>query len=277
MSTIIIDSGGTSSDWAILKESAENIQFSTDGLNPVTADIDSVIKRAMSDNNLHDINQIYLYGAGCSTPQLNAKVKRGLSLIGNDIKIVINSDLLGAAYALCRHKPGIVSILGTGSNTSVYDGQAFVESIETGGYLLGDEGSGFVIGKELLIRYLRDGFSKSESEIVARHLEMSKSDILNTVYTERKPNHLIASYASIFRHLSQETRDEIVMPLFNDFVTKRILPFEDHLDKGLFFCGSIAFHYRKELSAALNSVNLQPHKIIPKPIEALIQYHKEYV
>lgn len=277
MSTVIIDSGGTSSDWAIINQSDDILQFSTQGLNPVTADVESVIKKAILEHSLENVEQIYMYGAGCSTPELNAKVKRGLALIGDNLEITINSDLLGAAFALCGREQGVISIMGTGSNTAVFDGQAFIQSIETGGYLLGDEGSGYEIGKALIIRFLRDEFSPSESEIIAKELGQSKSEIINTVYSAHKPNHHIASYASIFKLLTEDTRNQILIPLFINFIEKRILPFKDHLDKDLFFCGSIAFHYQKELSAALNSVNLQARKIIPKPIEALVNYHTEYL
>ena len=277
MSTIIIDSGGTSSDWAVVGAGKAVVQFSTMGMNPVVADVKSIVQHAISEHKLSGVDQIYMYGAGCSTPALNQIVEDGLRQISNSATIKIDVDLLGAAYALCGHAHGVISILGTGSNTAIFDGKDFVATISSGGYLLGDEGSGFEIGKSLIIRYLRDEFSQTETSMIRQSLGASKNELINRVYAAERPNHLLASYASIFNLLSQETRDRILVPLFTNFIEKRLLPYGSHLDKGLFFCGSIAFHYQKELSAALNSVNLHALRIIPKPIEALIQFHTEYL
>ena len=277
MSTIIIDSGGTSSDWAIVEKEKAAIQFSTVGMNPVSANVKAIVQQAILEHKLTNIDQIYMYGAGCSTPELNQKVRAGLRLIDDGAEILIHVDLLGAAYALCGPEPGVISILGTGSNTAVFDGEGFVQTLSSGGYLLGDEGSGFEIGKALIIRYLRDEFSELETAKIQQLLGVEKAELINKVYGAERPNHLLASYASVFKELSGETREQILGPIFSRFIEKRLLPFGAHLDKGLFFCGSIAFHYQKELSAALNSVNLQALKIIPKPIEALIQFHTEYL
>lgn len=277
MSTIIIDSGGTSSDWAVIDSSGKQTLFSSGGMNPVTADIQAVVRKVLLEHNIANIDKLYMYGAGCSTDKLKSIVKSGLSAIAAPDQIYIETDLVGAAYALCGRQSGIISILGTGSNTSVYNGKYLTKSISSGGYLLGDEGSGFFIGKELIIRYLRKEFTDAEMKILEDGIQLDDSSLLNAIYSAERPNHFIASFASLLNTLSSETREAILKPIFEDFITKRLLPFGKDLDLGLYFCGSIAFHYQKELTLALNSVNLQLRKIIPKPIEALINFHNEYL
>lgn len=275
MSTIIIDSGGTSSDWAIIDSSGKVKRFYSVGMNPVTADIDTIVKDVLSKHKLDQIDKIYMYGAGCSTPELKQKVRSGLSSITDSEHISIETDLLGAANAMCGKNAGVISILGTGSNTAVFDGQKFTKSINSGGFLLGDEGSGYIIGKDLIIKYLRKEFNDSEMSILRNHIQLENTDLINRVYLADRPNHVIASYAEALGKLSSDSRERILIPIFKDFIDKRLLPYGKDLQLGLFFCGSIAFHYQKELSLALNSVNLQLRKIIPKPIEALINFHKE--
>lgn len=274
MAIIIIDSGGTSSDWAYVPDQGETRMFHSKGMNPVTADISSIVKTVIQSQAFDKIDSLYMYGAGCSTKLLKQRVYEGLSLLVDQMKIHIETDLLGAAFALCGRNTGVISILGTGSNTAVFDGTTFIDDIESGGYLLGDEGSGFQIAKTMIISYLRCEYSKQDQQVIQDHIKLSNEDILNTIYSADRPNHQIASYASIVQHLSEDTKNGILKPIFKDFVQKRLLPYGNHLEKGLFFCGSIAFHYQKELSEVLNCFNLQLRKTIPKPIEALVHFHK---
>jgi len=277
MTTILIDSGGTSSDWAILDQSEKAKVFTTEGMNPVSADIQSIVDQAISNHSIANIDKIYMYGAGCSTEKLKQVVRNGLSKIADPKHIQVESDLLGAAYALCGRRPGIISILGTGSNTAVFNGQTFSKSIDSGGYLLGDEGSGYMIGKELIMRYLRGGFGDFEMKILRDHIQLDNAELINKVYSAERPNHLIASYAVGLKKLNSDSQESIILPIFKDFIDKRLLPYGKNLQLGLFFCGSVAFHYQKELTLALNSVNLQLVKVIPKPIEALVKFHNEYL
>jgi len=277
MSTIIIDSGGTSSDWAVVDSIGHAEIFTTEGMNPVSANIKSIALEVQSNHKLDNISKIYMYGAGCSTIELKSTVIKGLSSIVDPNQIVVESDLLGAAYALCGRSSGVISILGTGSNTAVFNGHTFTKSIQSGGYLLGDEGSGYMIGKELLKRYLRQEFEEYDMNILKKEMQLGSAELLNTIYSSDKPNHQIASYAAILNKLTPKIKESILVPIFRDFVVKRLLPFGEDLQLGLFFSGSIAFHYQKELTVALNSVNLHAQRIIPKPIEALINFHNEYL
>ena len=97
---------------------------------------------------------IYFYGAGCSSDDKRAIIEVALQSVFKNAEIVVEHDLLGAAIGVCGSQAGITAILGTGSNSCYFDGRQVVENIPALGYVLGDEGSGAYIGKEVLKGYL---------------------------------------------------------------------------------------------------------------------------
>ena len=58
--------------------------------------------------------------------------------------------MLAAARALCGRNAGIACILGTGSNSCLYDGTEITANVSPLGFILGDEGSGAVLGRTLV-------------------------------------------------------------------------------------------------------------------------------
>lgn len=54
--------------------------------------------------------------------------------------------MLGAARAVCGHKEGLACILGTGMNSCLFDGNHMTKNVPSLGFILGDEGSGAVMG-----------------------------------------------------------------------------------------------------------------------------------
>ena len=60
------------------------------------------------------IEEIFFYGAGC-TKEKSGIVSTALhEVFSQTTTIEVNSDMLGAARALCGNQPGIICILGTG-------------------------------------------------------------------------------------------------------------------------------------------------------------------
>ena len=112
------------------------------------AKITQEIKLVFSEFDIaNKISAIYFYGAGC-TPEKKEIVKCCLlEVVGDNILIEVNSDLLGAARALFGKENGIACILGTGSNSCYYNGETIDKNISPLGFILGDEGSGAVIGR----------------------------------------------------------------------------------------------------------------------------------
>ncbi len=267
---MIIDSGGTSSEWILINRSSPPHSFVSAGMNPVRADLDQVISDAKL-SQYEPISKIYFYGAGCTTDTLCDIVRSAFKRELPNTSIEVTTDLLAACRSSCQNQGGIVSIIGTGSNTCRYDGQRISDSISSGGYLIGDEGSGFTIGQAIIRALIRDRLSPQELALVTNNL--TKQDLLNRIYQSSEPNTLIASFAACARYFSSDKRSEILLPIFTEFIQQRILPLDPKSDDPLFFIGSIAFHYQKELREALNLFNLHSNHMEKSPMPGLIDYH----
>ena len=156
MSILIADSGSTKTDWVLLDQNNIIIQFQTIGFNPYfqsSEDIYNEIKNVLIpvlQDQLHNITHISYYGAGCSTPDKVQVVKLGLYLAFGNILSEVNHDLLAAARALCGKDTGIACILGTGSNSCLYDGKEVTENVPSVCYFFGDYVSGALIGKTFI-------------------------------------------------------------------------------------------------------------------------------
>lgn len=156
---LIADSGSTKADWCLINPANENIFFETEGYNPYFVSqeqVQSSLQRKLPDNLARsNVNAVYFYGAGCDSAEKGQIIKKALKQLFRYAKVFIEVDMLAAARALLGKKTGFVSILGTGANTCIYNGETITHNIDPLGFILGDEGSGGYIGKKLLNEYLR--------------------------------------------------------------------------------------------------------------------------
>lgn len=275
----IIESGSTKSDWYLLNsDKSTNLSHQSKGLNPIIInDLRTEISNITTNHFDHlktQIEHIYFYGAGCSDQVLISKVNQALSDTFPQAKISVDSDLVGAVKAICHDKEGNVGILGTGSNACYFDGKEIIKKASGAGYLLGDEGSGFAIGKELTKQYVR-GVLKTDHVAIFEKSVPNTESLINQIYSHAKPNELIASFAAQLQQWDAVDRVRFLVPIFEEYVENLILPTYNKNDSNINFVGSIAFHYQKELKQSLNSFSLQLGKILSKPIDELISYHLE--
>ena len=156
---LIADSGATKTDWMVVSDNCSKL-IGTEGINPFhqTEDyirniINSSLLPKMERENIciHNITEVHFYGAGC-LPQPAMKISNILKEVFPEATVKAETDLTGAARALCGNKPGIACILGTGSNSCMYDGERITANVSPLGYILGDEGSGAYLGK----RYIKN-------------------------------------------------------------------------------------------------------------------------
>ena len=166
MTILIADSGSTKTDWIVCNtETHYQARFATAGLNPCLMDdasitcllaeevapqIKTTVFEASADvETSASIAHVHFYGAGCRPDQIE-RMQRLIGSVLHATSVSVASDLLGAAHALCGHEAGIVAILGTGSGSAVYNGECFTAQTPSLGYILGDEGSGAVLGRRLV-------------------------------------------------------------------------------------------------------------------------------
>jgi len=270
MKEILIDSGGTKSDWTVISHDSVVKEFRTAGMNPVTADIIGILTD-VNDVDVQNIKTVNFYGAGCATPALCEKVRTALQDKYLYSEVNVASDVMGAARAMCGRQPGIVIILGTGSSICRYSGSELTHTIPSGGYLIGDEGSGYDVGQAMIRASIRGQLLEEEQAIL--NAKLKGQDLLSMIYGHDQPNTLIASLASQLKFFNTKRRGQLLRPIFTRMIKERLLALQLLDGDKLYFVGSIAFHYQKELQDALNSFNLQAELIERSPMPGLISYH----
>jgi len=285
---LIADSGSTKTDWRLIDDNKQIHQFSTQGTNPYfhsTEQISLIIKNELipqfnSSVTLSGVEgfnfqfSIFFYGAGCKVPDKKLIVESALKENFPNASIIIESDILGAARSLCGRNAGIVAILGTGSNTCLYDGSKIIENRTSSGYILGDEGSGAHIGKTFIQAFLNDELPIDLSHRFSERFKLSKDDIIDAVYRKPLPNRFLASFSKfIFQNLKEQYIIDLVSNCFNQFFDKQICKYSDHKKIKLSCTGSVAFYYSNILRAIAESRGVNIETIAETPIAGLTLYH----
>ena len=282
---LIADSGSTKTDWCLIHSPQTSndihiqLSISTQGINPVHQE-DAVIRQILADELLPQltkdivVSEAYFYGAGCTEiyrGKVEAALKETLQLSIDNIHVY--SDLLASARALCKCEEGLVGILGTGSNSCLYDGKNIVKNIPPLGYILGDEGSGAVLGKQFLNGIFKGSLSQDIKDDFLQSAGLTYSDVIQKVYRQPMANRFLASISAfIHQHLDNQGVRELVIGNFQQFIQKNILPY-GRPDLPFHCVGSIAYYYQEELTEACRREGITLGKVLKAPMEGLIAYH----
>ncbi len=275
---LIADSGSTKTDWILTNGDKINKQITTVGYNPYYHKGDSLIvsmtKELLPNIGDKNIEKIFFYGSGCSSDTNCTMVKSSLWQLFPNALIEVNHDLFGAAVALLKNNKGIACILGTGSNSCLWDGKQIIENVPSVGYLLGDEGSGTYIGIKILKGILE---KKAPPEIIESFYfdhNTSFDGVLSSIYNKPKANQFISGI-SIFaqRNISNNWIKNTIKQAFIDFIENQIKQYSNYQNLEVSFTGSIAFHFKDILLEACNENNIKTGVIIKNPIEGLFTYH----
>tara|TARA_R110001592_G_scaffold5046_2_gene27958 strand:- start:2361 stop:3197 length:837 start_codon:yes stop_codon:yes gene_type:complete len=273
---LIADSGSTKTDWRLVSINAV-LPFSTVGFNPYHISVSKIIEELKSSELMdfsNEVSQIYFYGAGCSSEEKNEFIRNALTQVFSNAKIEVNHDLLAAARASCGKAPGMTAILGTGSNSCLFDGNNIIENIPALGYVLGDEGSGVDMGKKLLKKHLTKELSSELSIKFEETYSLSLNEILNAIYKEPLPNRFLAQFTKfIKKHENDSEMDEIIRDCFQHFFDTTILKYTNYKQYKLNTIGSIASVFKKQLREVAAKNNVELGKIIKSPIEELVIFH----
>lgn len=274
---LVADSGSTKTDWKYTDGAGRVAKARTEGINPYYIsyeDIEKEVSKAREQLGEWNISNIFFYGAGCSSPSNKKMVYDALSYHFPQSEIEVNNDMLGAARALCGTQPGIACILGTGSGSCVYDGEKISKSVPSLGFILGDEGSGAYLGKQLVKDYLREEMPEEIINKINHDLGITKDIILENVNRKPMPSRYLAGFAKfIGEQVNNKYVKEIVSQCFLDFVQHYIIRYEESARYKIHFVGSIARIFRNPLREVLEKNNLQLGKIEEAPVEGLIEFH----
>jgi N-acetylglucosamine kinase-like BadF-type ATPase len=226
----------------------------------------------------HPVTKIFFYGAGVSSMKNQLTIKSAFLEFFPEAHIEIGWDLLAAARALCGHEPGIACIMGTGSNSCLYDGENIIGNVANLGWILADEGSGANIGRKFLVDYLRDRMPESVASHFRKRFPFSREEFLEKIYQQEKPSAFLASFAKfIFQHLDDPYCYQLVYSSFAEFYENNVMKYPDYAKLKVHFVGSIAFYFSDILRQVANDKGITVKNVLEGPIAGLTLYHSEKV
>jgi N-acetylglucosamine kinase-like BadF-type ATPase len=296
---LIADSGSTKTDWTLVHSTHPLLgsqviaTFHTQGITPIhqtSADIRRILEQELlssisifpraqlinsgilEDSLLQKLD-IFFYGSGC-TPAHVPMMKQLLAEVLTPRSVEVHSDLMAAARALCNHEEGIACILGTGANSCLYDGGQIVQNTPALGYILGDEGSGAVLGRLFLNAIFKRSELADVRDQFLKERKFTQADVIQKVYREPMANRFLATTSLfIHDHLDHPLLRQLVVDNFRSFFRCNIVPY-GRPDLPVHFVGSMAHHYPDELQEAAKAEGFTVGKTVQSPLEGLITYHQ---
>jgi glucosamine kinase len=275
---LVADSGSSKTDWLLENPGNAAEEFKTDGLNPYFLTEKEIVKIVQSQaadliKRNHRISEIFFFGAGCSNPDRREIISNSLSQVFPKTFISVDSDLLGSASATCGKEKGLVCVLGTGSNISFFNGEDIFEGKQGLGYVLGDEGSGSWLGKILITDYLYGKMPGDTAEAFKLRFKPDKEIIIKNVYQTHQASSYLASFARFLYEVREsDYAQELLTRGFTEFIDTNIKTYPEYHNYKCHFVGSIAFHFKEELTALCKINGVHVGKIIQKPIHGLLDF-----
>lgn len=274
---LLADGGSTSVDWRLVDNGKEITRISTKGANPffrTTEDISKELEASLMPHiNGNKINSVHFFGAGCAFPEKNKIVELAIAEHIPSVEIEVGSDLVAAARGLCGHEKGIACIIGTGSNSCFYDGENIVDNVSPLGYILGDEGSGAVLGRLFVGACLKNQLTPGLKEKMLEEMSLTPAEILDRVYKQPLANRFLATFSLfINKHIEDKTVYNLVYNAFRDFFLKNVMQY-DYKNNLVHFTGSVAFAYEHVLRNVADELDIKIGNITSSPMEGLIKYY----
>lgn len=275
---LIADVGSTKAAWTLICPDGSLSPYSDTGINALLAspdELDAAFGRLAAW--LPDkcrIDAVHYYGAGCATPELCGKVASRLQAAFPDARVEVASDLLGAARAMLGSGPGIACILGTGSNSCLYDGRNITHNIPSLGFILGDEGSGAALGKRLVSDTFKQQLPESVQQKFLQAFSLTTADVLDRVYRQPNPNRFLASLVPFLAdNLWNPYIYSLVRREFEAFLQRNVLQYPGAHSMPVAFVGSIAYHFREILDKVCLDANIRVRSVAKDPMQGLIDFH----
>ena len=277
---LIVDCGSTKADWVILDKDNIVKKTQTDGFNPNYADKEYILSIALNNNfyiaYLQDITEVLFYGSGCGIQHNIDLIKDVFKSIFIHSEIYVYSDMMAACHAVSAHRKSIVCILGTGSNSCLFNGKDIAEKAVSLGYIIGDEGSGSHIGKSIVHDYLYRMMPEDISSKVDEEFDVDVNSFIHNVYHSNKPSQYLASFAKIA--IENKNNDYIInicRRCFDEFIDCFIMRYDKCREYEISFVGSIAYYFQDIIKERLEIKNLKMGEVLKSPIEGLVRYYSE--
>lgn len=280
MSLLIADSGSTKTDWLFVQNGKVAKAVQTSGLNPFFCDeqaFEHVLNNEMDLGKYADkVEEVIFYGAGVKDSSKAKFVEKQIKKRFAHSTIKAHSDMLAAARATCGYEKGVCCILGTGSNSSYYDGKKISAQNPSLGFILGDEGSGTFLGKKVLQYYFYNTFDDELKEAFLNRYGNDLSAILDNIYSKPFPNRYIASFTQfLLDHRGHYMVENIIEDSLILFHQKHVLKYRESWKFPIHFVGTIAYEFRDIIRELHASYGLTTGTIIKAPKDNLVAYHTQ--
>lgn len=275
---LVADSGSSKTDWLLSIPQQEPISFKTAGLNPyflTEKEITKIIHDQVPDMVAYadNIEEIYFFGAGCSSPDRHEIVSNAISQLFGRAFISVDSDLLGCAYATCGREKGICCVMGTGSNISFFDGENIHDGQHGLGFVLGDEGSGTWFGKALITDFLYGNMPADVSQKFDKAYGLNKEIVIKNVYQKPNANTYLASFSRFISEIKTTPYGQSLLERgLQEFIETNIKSYPEYHRYKCHFVGSIAYTFSEELTALCHQQGVKTGKIIKQPINDLMAF-----
>ena len=277
---LLVDSGSTKADWIAIDEEGK-ILFTTRtlGLNPEILDENEIIERL---NDKFDILQnkdkathLFFYGAGCGTDKMKFMLSQAFQKYFPNAIVDVQEDTYAAVFATTpKGEQAIVSILGTGSNCSFFDGKVLHQKVQSLGYIVMDDCSGNVFGKELIRKYYFNKMPKELAVEFEKEYDLSPDYIKSKLYKEPNPNAYLATFAKfLIQNKDHEFCKKIIFKGMKSFIKNYIRQYDNCKEVPVHFVGSIAFYLKDELQIMFDKYEMKLGNVLRRPIDGLIAYH----
>jgi N-acetylglucosamine kinase-like BadF-type ATPase len=278
---LIADSGSTKTDWRFIDEKKNIYQAHTQGINPyfvntneIAQILENELKSKLPEYAFNEKVEIYFYGAGCSNFDKCKDVYNGIKKVFPNASITVEHDLLAAARALCGHNEGLAAILGTGSNSCYYNGKEILQNQPSLGFILGDEGSGAFLGKQLICDFLNEEMPKEISDRIKERFKITKDEILENVYKKPYPSRYLASFSKfIYQNINHDYCRQLVVNAFRLFFDRHICKYPRRGELPLGIVGSVGYYYSNIISRIADEKGIPMGKVLESPIAGLTLYH----
>ena len=276
---LMADSGSTKTLWSLQDDEGSIRRFETKGFNPYFSDQQQLVNTLNESEVLQGIHRdelidIYFYGAGCF-PDKAHTIEQAMHSFFSRAFVHVELDLLGAARGLLGHSDGFVGILGTGANSGLFVGGKIVQNIDSLGYILGDEGSGCYIGKQLLSTYLRGYLPADLAKLFFDCYHLSSEDILDALYAKPLANRFCASFSTfVGSNIEHPFLSKLVVNCFDDFFKNLVSQYRGYKNLSFNCVGSVAYHFQHILEQSCQKFDMNLGNIRQSPMDGLELFHK---
>jgi len=279
---LVVDSGSTKTDWISVDDSG-NTLFATQtlGLNPQVLP-SAILKERIINNfdlyqNRKKVTHLYFYGAGCGVDSTEKRILKVFREIFINSELNVKEDTYAAVYAAADiGKKSIVCILGTGSNCTYFDGINIEQRVTSLGYILMDEASGNFYGKQLIRSYYFKTMPKNLAIEFEKEYDLRPDTIKESIYRRENPNTYLATFSRfLIKHKDIPLFQDIIAKGLDRFIRHQVLLFENAKEIPIHFIGSISFFLEDEINKALELKGLKMGRIVQRPIDELVNYHKK--